>query len=241
MNAGLFDLPGPLFRAADLALSPLPAAARLVLWALFAAAVSMWLYKLLSPQRKLAAAETEALEARHELNDFEGEMDEAWPLIARMLKASGRRLRLALLPALIASFPIVALIVWLSNDYGYRYPEPWEETAIRTTPAGFDATLDGGEGEAREILLGAAEDEPQARIPFPAPVPIIEEYKWWNWLIANPAGYLPETSPVERIEIALPQVEIQPYGPSWARGWELLFFCFFLVFSLIIKRAGKIA
>ncbi len=84
MSMGLFDFPAPLFGAVEALLQPLPPAARLALWAAVAAGLSMWLYKLLSPQKKLAEAEAEALAARRELNAFDGEMDEAWPMISRV-------------------------------------------------------------------------------------------------------------------------------------------------------------
>lgn len=241
MTMGLFDLPAPLFRAVEVLFEPLPPAVRLLLWALAAAALSMWLYKLLSPQKKLAAAEAEALAARRELNDFDGELDDAWPMIARMFRAAGSRLWLALPPALVASLPIVALIVWLSNDYGYRFPPEDTHAPAEAAPAGFHAAVVGNEATQRRVVVREAEGNIVSDVPMKAPVPVIEKHRWWNWLIANPAGYLPASVPVERVEISLPAFEVLPFGPSWARGWEVLFFALFLAFSLIIKKAGKIA
>ena len=78
-------------------------------------------------------------------------------------------------------------------------------------------------------------------VPLARPVPVVEKRHWWNALIGNPAGYLPEAGPVERIELSLPAVEVLPFGPSWLRGWEVLFFTLLVAFSLIIKKVGKIA
>ncbi len=78
-------------------------------------------------------------------------------------------------------------------------------------------------------------------VPLAAPVPVIEKHRWWNWLIANPTGYLPADAPVERVEVRLPALEVVPFGPSWMRGWEALFFALFLAFSLVIKKVGKIS
>ena len=241
MTMGLFDLPAPLFRAVETLLQPLPPAARLLLWALAAAGLSMWLYKLLSPQKRLAASEAEALAARRELNAFDGEMDEAWPMIARMFRAAGSRLWLALPPALAASLPIIALIVWLSNDYGYRFPPENAHAPAQAAPEGFHAAIIGNGAADRRVVVREPEGVVVSDVPMKAPVPVIEKYRWWNWFIANPAGYLPDGVPVERVEVRLPAFEVVPFGPSWMRGWEALFFALFLAFSLIIKKVGKIA
>lgn len=201
----------------------------------------MWLYKLLSPQRRIAETEAEALEARRELNAFDGEMDEAWPLISRMFRASGRRLALALPSALAASLPIVALIVWLSNDYSYRFPQESEHATATAAPRDYHAAVLQSEAEGRRVVVRAPEGEVVSDVTMDAPVPVIEKHQWWNWLIANPAGYLPESVPVERVEVDLPQLEVVPLGPAWVRGWEFLFFGLFLLFSLVIKKAGRIA
>lgn len=241
MTMGFFDLPSPLFRWIDALMTPLPLAGRLVVWALVASALSMWLYKVLSPQKKLVATEQAALAARQRLNAYDGEFDGAWPLIAGVFRTAGRRLWLALPPALVASVPIIALIVWISNDYGYRFPADGEPVATQTRPAEFDAAFVQREGAVPHVAIRPAGENALSEVPMPAPSPVIEKHRWWNVLIANPAGYLPDAGPVERIEVALPSHEVVPFGPSWVRGWEVLFFSLFLVFSLVIKRVGKIA
>ncbi len=181
---------------------------------------------LLSPQKKLAEAEAEALAARRELNAFDGEMDEAWPMISRMFRAAGSRLWLALPPALLASLPIVALIVWLSNDYGYRFPAENVHVPAEAAPARYHAAVTGAGDQDRRVLVREPEGEIVSDVPLAAPVPVIEKHRWWNWLIANPTGYLPADAPVERVEVRLPALEVVPFGPSWMRGWEALFLHF---------------
>lgn len=238
---GLFDLPAPVFRGVEALMSPLPAAVRLIVWAMVAAALSMWFYKLLSPQKRLADAEAEALAARRELNAFDGDMDEAWPLIARMFRSAWSRVALALPSALLASLPIIALIVWLSNDYGYRFPGESEHAPATAAPIGYQAAVVARGDEGRRVVVRAPEGDIISEVAMDAPVPVIEKRRWWNWLIANPAGYLPEGVPVDRVEVALPALEVLPVGPSWLRGWEVPFFGLFLLFSLVIKKAGRIA
>lgn len=233
---GFFDLPAPLFRLLDMPLAPLPPALRLVVWALVASVLSMWLYKILSPQKKLVETEAAALAARRELNAYDGEFDGAWPLISRVFRTAGKRLWLALPPAVAASLPVLALLVWISNDYGYRFPRQGEPVAAEAQPDGFDVRM-----AERRVVVHAADGEVVSDVPLARPAPIVEKRHWWNLLIGNPAGYLPEEGPVERVELSFPTVEVLPFGPSWLRGWEVLFFTLLVAFSLIIKKVGKIA
>jgi hypothetical protein len=241
MAMGLFDLPAPLFRLLDALLSPLPAAARLVVWALAGAALSMWLYKLLSPQRKLVETEAAALAARHELNAYDGEFDGARPLIARVFRTAGKRLWLALPPAVAASLPLLALVVWLHADYGYRFPQEGEAAAARAQPDGYEASLVQRDNDGHRVVVRAPGGDVVSDVPLSAPVPVIEKRLWWNVLIGNPSGYLPAAGPVDRVEVALPGREILPVGPGWLRGWDVFFFAFLVAFSLIIRKAGRIA
>ena len=79
---GLFDLPAPLFNVLDGAMATvLPAAARLAIWAVFGAVLTMFLYKLCSPQAKIGQAKREAKAARQRLNAFDGDFADAGPLI----------------------------------------------------------------------------------------------------------------------------------------------------------------
>lgn len=241
MAMGLFDLPAPLFRWIEMLFSPLPPALRLAIWAGAAAALSMWLYKRLSPQHELVETEAAALAARQELNAFDGDFDDAWPLMARVFRTAGSRLWLALPPALLASIPIVALVVWLSNDYGYRFPSESEHAAAQATPGNYEAAMVAHKGASRRVVVREPQGNIVSDVPIEAPVPIIEKRRWWNLLIGNPAGYLPDAGPVDSVRIELPAFEVVPVGPGWARGWEIIFFALFLVFSLIIKKIGKIA
>src|SRR5690606_24940488 len=70
----------------------LPDAGRLVLWGLFAAAVSMALYAVLSPQHRLRRVREEAIAARRALDEHEGSFEEARPLMARMFATSMKQL-----------------------------------------------------------------------------------------------------------------------------------------------------
>ena len=78
------------------------------------------------------------------------------------------------------------------------------------------------------------------RVPLSAPVPTIHKRQWWNALVGNPIGYLPDTSRLEWIELALPQKEYLTVGPAWLRAWYVVFLGALLAVSLAIKVAARI-
>ncbi|MDW5375455.1 hypothetical protein R6258_00855 [Halomonas sp. HP20-15] len=237
---GLFDLPGPLFAAIDramaMALSP---AWRLACWAALAGAGTLMLYKLMSPQQRIGQAKRAAREARQRLNAFDGELSEAGPLIRAQFVAAFRHLGLVIPGTLLSILPLLALLVWLDGHYARSYPVASEAPVVTTSPRHL---------ESRWVKLG---DEPPrvqvsrggellAEVLVSSPVPIVEHRHWWNWLFANPLGYLPADSGIERIEIAFPEREYLAYGPGWMRSWLTIFFPVMLVVSLLMFRWAKV-
>lgn len=242
---GVFDLAGPLFAAVDGALAFVPAWLRLVLWGAIAAAISMGLYKLLSPQRRIASAKRAAFHARQALDAHEGAIADAWPLMRRAVGAALYPLRLELFPALVASLPVIFVVVWLSSAYGYSFPPLDRALPARVTPPEYIAWMapqreaEPGAPGFRVFIL-----DPSGRtadLPIEEPVPVLEKRRWWNLLAGNPAGYLPERSPVERVELPLPQQEFLPVGPSWMRGWAVTFFAALILSSFAAKRIWRVA
>jgi hypothetical protein len=71
-------------------------------------------------------------------------------------------------------------------------------------------------------------------------VPTIHKRQWWNALVGNPVGYLPDSSRLEWIELGLPQREYLTVGPAWLRAWYVVFFSVLLAASLAIKVAARI-
>lgn len=241
MSLGLLDLPAPLFGAVEGWLAGLvPPLLRLGLWAAVAALASIELYRLLSPQRRISRVAEELRESQAVLAGFDGEFREAVPLMGRVLKASGRRLALVFPAAIAASLPILALLVWLDGAYGARFPDPGEPVAVRAEPSGFDARWTGLTETGAGAVVVSDGNGAVANAAVVAPVSTIHKWRWWNTLIANPAGYLPDEAPVDRIDIALPRHEVIGFGPSWARRWEAPFFVLFLVFALALKWARKV-
>jgi hypothetical protein len=76
--------------------------------------------------------------------------------------------------------------------------------------------------------------------PLSAPVTVLHKTQWWNVLVANPLGYLPPDSPLDRVEIDLPRRELLPFGPWWLRTWEFVFFTTLVAVSLVIKMLFRL-
>jgi hypothetical protein len=243
---GLLDLPAPLFAGLDSLLSGLaPPTLRLALWGVIAAVVSMGAYWLLSPQTRIARAKADALAARRELDAYDGEFAAAWPLMGRVLRTALRQLGLVTSPAVIGSLPVLALLAWLSTTYGHAFPADGAAIPVRTTPQAGAAQVQMVQAEAaaeagHQVLVLDEAGNVVERFLLSAPVPMIHKRQWWNVVIGNPIGYLPDSSPLEWIELGLPQREYLPLGPSWLRAWYVVFLGVLLAASLAIKVAARI-
>ncbi|NIA67435.1 hypothetical protein HBA54_02410 [Pelagibius litoralis] len=245
---GLLDLTSPFLSTLDQPLAALlPAAGRLAVWGLVAASLSMALYALLSPQRRLRGVKAAAAEARQALDDHEGGVAEAMPLIGRMFRSALAQLGLVLGPAVLASLPVLFMIVWLSGTYGHFLPDSITAVDLRVEPSGLAARWlpeEGGEvgnppSTAPRIQVIDAADQVIETVEIDAAVTSLHKRQWWNSLIANPLGYLPAEGVLERIDIDLPRQEVLSLGsdwlPGWMRGWEAVFFAALLAASLAIK------
>jgi hypothetical protein len=241
---GLFDLPAPLLSWLDGGLGLVaPPTLRLMLWGLAAAALSMALYWLLSPQRELAVLKRRVVEARRALDAYDGEFAGGWPLMRHMFGLSLKQLGLTTWPAVVASLPILALIGWLSTTYGYSLPGPETEVGVRAEPGALPARLTVNGTDSRipaHIQIADADGRALHDIALTAPVTLLHKRQWWNALFGNPAGYLPDDSQVERVEIGLPANDYLGIGPPWLGAWYMVFFTTLLLGSLAIKIAGRI-
>jgi hypothetical protein len=77
-------------------------------------------------------------------------------------------------------------------------------------------------------------------LPILAPVPNIRKRAWWNALIGNPLRYLPDDSPIERIEIGLSERRFLTVGPDWVRGWKAPFVGALVIGSALLKLLFRI-
>lgn len=255
---GLLDWPGVVFGwINDVILVVLPEPLGLVFWAVVSGWMTMWVYRRFSNQEKLGELKPKIKAVQNELAGYDGEFSGLKPLIIENFRLSGRQIMLALGPALLAGLPVLFVLVWISNAYGLEMPDPGETVAVEALPAESAATPGlwrwrGIEGESlsdtpgRSVgwtirwpeesgTLETADGSVVAEIPPAAPTPVLHPKKWWNTLIANPAGYLEADSPARVIELDLPKKQHLPFGPMWMRGWEFLYFVVLIIASISFK------
>lgn len=237
---GLLDLPAPLLSWIDRhVLDALPLPARLVLWAAVAAVLSMELYRIASPQRRVSRLIAALGRARARLAAFDGPFEDAWPKIRRTLSLAWQRVVLVVPASVLASLPLLVIVVWLNMQYGRAFPPQGEPVSI-TAPGAFHALwIDEGDDTPRARIVDP-DGVPVAELTVAAPIPVIHKRRWWNTLIGNPAGYLPADAPVERIDLALPRQQVLAIGPDPMRGWELPFFFALVSVALTHKIIRRI-
>ncbi|HEY7690274.1 MAG TPA: hypothetical protein VH835_16355 [Dongiaceae bacterium] len=231
---GLLDLPAPLFAGVtSLFAGFLPPVALILLWAVLGAAVAVELYRVLSPQQRLAAVKSELSAVQRRLAAYDGDLDDAWPMIRRMFGLALRRLAIVLPAAILSSLPLLSLIVWLDTAYARKLPAPGETISVTTPTAGADVRWrSAGAGEAPHVVVTDPSGRTVADVAVKAPVDRIEKRQWWNILFANPLGYLPADAAVERVDLSLEKRELIAIGPPWLRGWEPLFFAALLLCAI---------
>lgn len=252
----IFDAPAPLFAALDPSLRALVSTnGALVIWGLLAAVVSMGLYRILSRQRAIEETKSAARAAKHTLRSYDGDFEGLKPLLGQAIGTSLRQLRLTLIPALLASLPLISLLVWLDSAYGHHVTPPGTAITLRAQPdtAMLRATAEGQEAatagnvlhvtwpkEGERLTVLGPEGIVLLELPPPRAVTTIHKRAWWNSLIGNPIGYLPSEGAVDLITLDLTPAHYLSFGPSWLRGWEAIFLGALLVGSLLIKVALRI-
>ena len=95
-------------------------------------------------------------------------------------------------------------------------------------------------GLSAEWMLLDRSDTPVAVLSVPPTANRVEPFHPLNWLIGNPAGYLPSPSTVTKIKLHVADRMIIGFGPRWLRGWETMFLIGLIVGSLYLRHRWKI-
>jgi hypothetical protein len=251
---GLLDLPAPILDAIDGALGfALPPLLRLLLWGVVAGWLTMLLYRRLSNQERIGRLKAEQKAQQKLIAEFDGEFSDLMPLIRKTLGTGFRQLGLAIGPALLATVPVLFLVVWVAGEFAYELPAPGAAIRFEAEPAAGDIAFEppaaavaaeGGwtvawpDADAEVLLTGG--ERILLRLPLQEPVPVIHDRRWWNFLMANPLGYLPDDLAARAVHIGLPERRYLSFGPDWLRGWMFSFFLPFLLSSVAFKFVLKV-
>jgi len=249
---GLLDAPGLLLHAIDYGLhSFVPLWLTLVIWALVSAYASIWVYRRYSNQKLIASLQPDIQRAQQRLLAYRGPLVLAWPILARRFALAW----VTLGPALLAALPVVLIVIWVARDYGHTQPAAgsrvavsihgfsgaaeflsWVGAAAEPVPGeSFHWILAWPANGGRAALLSVRGDL-IASLPTQSPVRHLSKWHWWNFWIANPAGYLDPGALAESICIDVPAKAILPIGPGWMRGWALTYFLIVLSAVWGLKR-----
>lgn len=253
-SPGLFDLPGPAFSWLDSHLPLLPDLVRILIWAALGSVVSMALYAVLSPQRRLVAIKERISRSQAVIAAYSGDFRGALPLLKSQIGLSLRHVGLTLLPAVLGSLPVLFLIPWLALRFGWTSPDPGTPVTVTASPARADLSWRpprpalAGPGSWQvswpqpddTVVLAAADGAVLLRLPLSQPTPVVTKRRWWHLLFGERAGYLPEDAPVESVELGLSRRALIPGLPRWLAGWETPFFGGMLLFSIAIKMRYRI-
>jgi hypothetical protein len=131
------------------------------------------------------------------------------------------------------------------SRHGIEHPTECAATAALDLKPETIVSLDEG------YILPWPEPDAQVTIQDPAgdvvteidptiATPVIHKRVWWNLLIGNPAGYLPENAAVDQIEPELRPATYLSVGPAWARGWEAVLLLPLLITFIAIKVGFRI-
>ncbi len=259
-DLALFDLLSPLLSLIDDVLSGSLALAsvwRIAIFAALASVISMLLFKRLSNQAELAALKQEIKAVQKQLASSEMEPGQLRNTILQNLRLTGRQLWLSLWPALLASMPVLFLLAFCSNQFSVETPKT--DFRVYVTPqdmqgspadfrwSGVNAQWDArkkawtfyqpGPGQTAALMLGSHK---QLDLPTAVPTSVIHHKRWWNYLFANPAGYLDANANIGLFVFNTPAQIIMNWGPGWMRGWLFAFMLFLIFFSVVIKIVWKI-
>ena len=257
MNRGLLDLPGFLLGPLDrlLALLHIPALLRVFIWGGLVGYAGMWVYRRWSPQQRIAELRIELADLQRKLATYDGEFSGLLRLIRAQLALALRQMRLTAGAAFLAAVPILFVLPWLSNTYDRHFPESGSAIHICAKPLTAAHALHWRNSNSAADTQGCWDitwpaENTSAQLlegeliilllPLSVPAAIVHKHHWLNWLVGNPAGYLPETAQTESVSIDIPAIDLIDWGPAWLRGWEAAFFLSALVSSLWLRWRWKL-
>jgi hypothetical protein len=200
----------------------------------------MALYRLVSPQRRLERIAAEERSLKGALRDDDTELAEGLASARRLLRLAFARLCFAVPAVIVAALPVLFLMPWLDTRYAYELPPPERSAVVRASPSTIQGMWIAAADAPPRIELRDANGGIVRTEPITAPVPVIQKRAWWNRLVGNPLGYLPDDGPIERIDIDLPPRHVLTVGPEWIRTWLAPFFGALLATSLLIKFVFRI-
>lgn len=250
---GALDLVFPLFDALDasLRLLSLHPVIRLALWGALSGAAAMLCYRLLSRQESIRTQKAKVKETRRALSAAgDAEPDEAVRLALTNVGEAFRLLAMVIVPSLLSAIPVILVLFWLGNVYAYETSDEGDVVDVEIEPplGSVEIRMDSKsalESDSGRFDLTYLRDEAltvsvagdvvyEGKVDSP-PVPVVHKHRWWNYLVGNPAGYLPPDSPIEAIRFHWDRALYVQFLPRWMSTWEFTYFLSLFVAALLLK------
>jgi hypothetical protein len=237
VKPGWLDHPAPLLEVLDGALAHvLPDAARVLVCGLLVSYVGMRLYARSSNQRRLRAVSRLTRQVRRRLMDPDIAFADLIAASRRSIALSLRHLALVLLPSLLAMLPLLLVMPWLSNHFGAQPPRhgtmlTWCVSPVADAgrvrigdgmPDATGCTRRAWPGPDRPMAI-TLDGDTVAQAPWRGGSDVLHARRWWNRLIGNPAGELPERAGDVMVHANFPARSLLPFGPAWLGHWLALF------------------
>ena len=233
----------------------LPGAARLVLLGIVSSFVTMLLYRALSDQEAIGRRKAEMKLLQQQLIAADDDLKAVLRLTRQNLGHAFALLGRVAGPAILSSLPVGIVLAWLASYWTFAMPAPGVAVPVELAPAsaGIELTppdLLRTEADGTVLLWPAPETTLsmaavgrelwQGQAAQLATTGTVGPWQWWNAILGNPAGYLPANGPLTLWTVDLPRREYLPFGLSWMRGWEFVYFATVLVVSLGLKVVMRI-
>lgn len=246
---GLLEMPGVLLGAID-ALLPraVPDALRVLAWGTLAGVAGMALYRMVSPQQRLAAVRADLALAQRALMDYDGDFAGLRPRLQRQFALALRQLLLTLGPSLLAGLPVILMWTWMMQRFDHVPPAAGDTVSVRVEPLQpglrwlpqqLQPDAQGrvqlpwpAPGEAAQLQVESGGE--LARIDATTPALLLQPGDW-DWLFGRQQARLAAGGVLQAVQVELPPRRFLPGLPGWLAGWETLFIAATIAVSLWLR------
>jgi uncharacterized membrane protein (DUF106 family) len=227
---------------------------RVCIWGIISGSMSIGVYALLSPQKLIREKKSKIAELQRaflKADDVEFRMVIA--LSVRNLKQSFSMLGMVLGPTILSLVPNLIILVWINVFYSYEEPIAGTPVSMAAVPASIVLTVIENGVPVIKSDSGAAWPEnghyvsiigpdgiELTRLPHHPPVSAVRKWRWWNILLGNDAGYIPQHSAVEEIHFDLKRWHLLNGFPKWLATWEFPFITSVFAWSVALKLGFRI-
>ena len=242
-TSSLFGVLDPIWALLDSILSFVPPLGRVMIWGCLAGVASILLYKIVSPQKRLAILKDESDSLKRKIKGLAADDPAYKTVAATAIKVSLRRLYLSLVPAVISSLPVLFLVVYLDTEYGLSQPIPGEPVALLSDDADVEFRVDRGQrfssgwvfdwpSAGEVVTVNDTTGEQILRIDRHSKPGIASKVGAMSLLFGAPAGQLAKQGTIERLVLQTPPRDLLIPNNIAPYQWTVPFF-----FSVIVASS----